>query len=475
MIQLPGDLLVDGLRSIGRSQTHRPGGVPGRTQGVSAHVAHGDGLTGSASGGRCSPILHLAGSDTTLEPAPDLVGGVELSPGEGPGPGDGRTRTVIVGCHSFEQPEDSLGTVGGPTGDQTTVILTESLGRSLVTHSAGILAKARQCLPGASIFFTLATSSERSTMESTTQLQQRVEAIRCFNRFYTKQIGVLREGLLDSPFSLTEARVVFELAQHEVTTATHLARELDLDPGYLSRVLRRLQQRGLIGRRRSDTDARQVALSLTEGGRAAFSELDAASRHQIEAMLHGLSPEDRDALIQAMETIESILGAPEEHRIPYILRPHQPGDMGWVVSRHGVLYNREYGWDETFEALVAQIVADFVRDFDARRERCWIAERGSENVGSVFLVEHPEHADVAKLRLLLVEPQARGLGIGRRLVQECSRFARQVGYRKITLWTNSVLVAARHIYEQEGYRLVDAQPHHSFGHDLVGETWELEL
>jgi len=310
---------------------------------------------------------------------------------------------------------------------------------------------------------------------TSTDLLRRVEAVRRFNRFYTRQIGVLHEGLLNSPFSLTEARVVYELAHHEQTTATHLAQELGLDPGYLSRILRRLQDRRLVGRRRSSTDGRKVLLSLTERGQAAFSKLNAASRNEIEAMLHPLSPADQDRLLQAMQTIESILGAPAEHRTPYILRPHQPGDMGWVVSRHGVLYNREYGWDETFEALVAEIVAAFVRDYDPRRERCWIAEKDGENVGSVFLVKHPEQEGVAKLRLLLVEPHARGLGIGRRLVQECTRFARQVGYRKIMLWTNSVLLAARRIYELEGYRLVHQEPHHSFGHDLVGETWELEL
>jgi DNA-binding MarR family transcriptional regulator/GNAT superfamily N-acetyltransferase len=306
-------------------------------------------------------------------------------------------------------------------------------------------------------------------------LLRRVEAVRRFNRFYTKQIGVLNEGLLNSPFSLAEARVVYELAHHEQTTATHLAQELELDPGYLSRILRRLQQRGLIGRRRSDADGRQVLISLTERGQAAFSEINAASRNEIEAMLRDLSPAEQDRLLHAMQTIESLLGAPVEHRVPYILRPHQPGDMGWVVHRHGVLYNREYGWDETFEALVAEIVAAFIRDYDPRRERCWIAEKDGENVGSVFLVKHPEREGVAKLRLLLVEPHARGLGIGRRLVQECTRFARQVGYRKITLWTTSVLEAARRIYEREGYRLVHREPLHSFGHDLISETWELEL
>src|SRR5690606_37452645 len=208
---------------------------------------------------------------------------------------------------------------------------------------------------------------------------------------------------------------------------------------------------------------------------AAFGEINAASRNEIEAMLRELSPAEQDRLLQAMQTIESLLGASVEHRGPYILRPHQPGGMGWVVHRRGVLYNREYGWDETFEALVAEIVAAFVRDYDPRRERCWIAEKEGENVGSVFLVKHPEREGVAKLRLMLVEPHARGLGIGRRLVQECTRFGQQVGCRRITLWTNGVLAAARRIYEREGYRLVHQEPHRSFGHDLVSETWELEL
>lgn len=216
-------------------------------------------------------------------------------------------------------------------------------------------------------------------------------------------------------------------------------------------------------------------LSLTEAGQEAFAEINAASRSEIEAMLAGFSEGEQRRLLKAMGDIEEMLGAPPEHRVPYIRRPHQPGDMGWVVHRHGVLYNREYGWDEGFEALVAEIVARFIQDFDRRRERCWIAEKDGENVGSVFLVRHPEREGVAKLRLLLVEPRARGLGIGSRLVGECTRFARQAGYSTITLWTNSVLEAARRIYEKEGYRLVREKPHHSFGVDLVGQDWELEL
>ncbi|MFW6079944.1 MAG: bifunctional helix-turn-helix transcriptional regulator/GNAT family N-acetyltransferase [Gemmatimonadota bacterium] len=306
-------------------------------------------------------------------------------------------------------------------------------------------------------------------------LLRRVEAVRRFNRFYTRQIGLLEEGLLESPFTLTEARVIYELAHHERTTATHLARELDLDAGYLSRILRAFRKRGLVEQEVAEEDRRRRLLSLTESGQEAFARLNAASRDVISAMLTELSETDQQRLVGAMHVIEGLLGAEPEHRVPYILRPHQTGDMGWVVHRHGVLYGQEYGWDERFEALVAEIVADFIRGFDPGRERCWIAEKEGENVGSVFLVRHPEREGVAKLRLLLVEPKARGLGIGTRLVQECTRFARRAGYHTITLWTNSVLHAARRIYEREGYELVDEAPHDSFGHDLVGQTWELEL
>jgi DNA-binding MarR family transcriptional regulator/GNAT superfamily N-acetyltransferase len=307
----------------------------------------------------------------------------------------------------------------------------------------------------------------------TADLSQRIEAVRRFNRFYTREIGVLREGLLNSPFSLTEARVIYELAHHEQTTATHLSQELELDAGYLSRLLRSLQKRGVLHKQTSAQDARQYLLSLTEAGLEAFARLNASSRSEIEGVLQELSEEDQHRLVGAMHAIEAVLGAPLEHKVPYILRPHQPGDMGWVVHRHGVLYNQEYRWDETFEALIAEIVATFIQNYNPKRERCWMAEKDGENVGSIFLIEKSE--TTAQLRLLLVEPKARGLGIGKRLVQECSRFARQAGYSKIMLWTNSLLHAARHIYEQEGYWLVEEAPHHSFGHDLVGQTWELAL
>lgn len=308
-----------------------------------------------------------------------------------------------------------------------------------------------------------------------TEIPETVENVRRFNRFYTRQIGLLDEVLLRSPFTLPEARVLYEVAHHEETTATHLGGELGLDAGYLSRILQKLETQGLIAKRYSDRDRRQRLVSLTERGQAAFSEINAASRNEIESMLARLSDADRHRLFEAMGAIEEVLGASPEHRVPYILRPHQSGDMGWVVQRHGVLYKREYGWGERFEAQVAEIVAEFVRDYDYRRERCWIAELGGENVGSVFLMRHPERDGVAKLRLLLVDPKARGLGIGKRLVGECTRFARQADYRRITLWTNSVLQAARRIYEAEGYRLVHEEPHDSFGQGLMGQTWELEL
>ncbi len=301
---------------------------------------------------------------------------------------------------------------------------------------------------------------------------QRAAALRRFNRFYTRQIGVLNEGLLLSAFSLTEARVLYELAHREQPSASELSVELGLDAGYLSRILRSLERRGLLAREPSADDGRRRHLALTRKGRAAFAKLDARSQEEVRGILARLSDPEQGRLLEAMQTIERLLGAPGPGPA-YILRPPQPGDMGWVVHRHGVLYAQEYGWDEQFEALVASIVAEFIRTHDPKRERCWIAERDGEAVGSVFLVKHTE--SVAKLRLLLVEPSARGLGIGGRLVGECVRTARRLGYRKLTLWTQQTLEAARRIYQQAGFRLVGSEPHHSFGHDLIGETWELEL
>ncbi len=307
----------------------------------------------------------------------------------------------------------------------------------------------------------------------TMEISQRVEAVRHFNRLYTKQIGVVTEQYLDSPFSLTEARVIYELASQAQTTATALGKELDLDAGYLSRILRAFKKQGLIDKQPSQTDGRQSILRLTEKGQEAFALLNARSSHGIEAMLNRMPAEEQNRLLEAMRTIESLLGAQPEHKVPYIIRPHQVGDMGWVVHRHAVLYAQEYGFDETFEALVAEIVAKFIQNFDPKWERCWIAEKDGEIAGSVFLVKKSD--TLAKLRLLYVEPKARGLGIGKRLTEECVNYARRLGYKEMTLWTNSILTAARNIYKNMGFRLVEEEAHHSFGQDLVGETWVLQL
>ena len=300
-----------------------------------------------------------------------------------------------------------------------------------------------------------------------------VNAVRAFNRFYTRQIGVLGDHLLDSPYSLTEMRVLYELAHRDGPTAGELARDLGLDAGYLSRILRRFEARRLMARQASSADGRQTHLRLTRRGRAVFAPLESRARDAIGAMLEKLSDTERRRIVDAMTTIERLLGERPAEPAPYVLRPHRPGDMGWVVHRHGVIYAQERGYNEEFEALVARIVADFLDRFDPARERCWIAERRGDLVGSVFLVR--KTSTIAKLRLLLVEPQARGLGIGRRLVDECVRFARQAGYRKVTLWTQDDLMAARSIYKHAGFACVDRSRHHSFGKDLVTETWELSL
>jgi DNA-binding MarR family transcriptional regulator/predicted N-acetyltransferase YhbS len=307
----------------------------------------------------------------------------------------------------------------------------------------------------------------------------RIEAVREFNRFYTRRIGVLQESLLETKFSLTESRLLWEFAHRERVTATELARDLGLDPGYLSRLLRGFKDKGLIKAERAPSDARHLHLSITAAGRRAFAPLDARTRDQVGGLLGSLGEEGQRQLLQAMASIERLLEPARAS--PYLLRAHRPGDIGWTIERHGALYAREYGWDIGFEALVAHIAARFVDHFDPAREACWIAERDGVNVGCVFLVQaRDEKTDaprpgVAQLRMLLVEPAARGLGIGVRLVEECERFARRCGYRSIVLWTNSVLVAARGIYAKAGYRLVASEPHRSFGHDLVGETWELAL
>jgi DNA-binding MarR family transcriptional regulator/N-acetylglutamate synthase-like GNAT family acetyltransferase len=303
-------------------------------------------------------------------------------------------------------------------------------------------------------------------------LAGRIDAVRRFNRFYTRKIGVLEERLLRSPFSLAEARVVYELGQRATATASELSRELSLDAGYLSRLLGALEERGIVAKAPSPSDGRQSLLSLTVAGRQAFTALDAQSAEQIGALLGQVPAAAQARLIAALGTVERVL-EPAVARPPYVLRPHRPGDMGWIVHRHGALYAQEFGWDESFEALVAEIAAKFIETHDAKRERCWLAERDGEILGSVLLVK--QSATVAKLRLLLVEPQARGLGVGARLVDECVRFASLAGYRKVTLWTQSILVAARHIYERAGFRRVREERHRSFGHDLVGEYWELKL
>ncbi len=306
-------------------------------------------------------------------------------------------------------------------------------------------------------------------------LDTRIAAVRRFNRFYTLQIGLLRKSFLDSDFSLTEARVLYEIGQAERPTATDIARKLDIDAGYLSRMLRAFEKRGLVARVRSDTDARRSELALTARGRKAFAPLDARSEHEAGAMLANLTDADQKRLVSAMRGIEELLGAePEDAPAPsYVLRQARPGDFGWMVARHAELYGQDYGWTEPFEGLCAQIVADFVNNYDAKRERCWIAEIDGENVGCVMLVK--ETKDVARLRLLLVKPRARGLGVGVRLVDECVRFARKCGYRKITLWTHSVLIAARKIYERAGFKLISTEKHNSWGKPVVGETWDLDL
>jgi DNA-binding MarR family transcriptional regulator/GNAT superfamily N-acetyltransferase len=311
----------------------------------------------------------------------------------------------------------------------------------------------------------------------------RTAAVRRFNRFYTRRIGVLHECLADTRFSLAESRLLWEFAHREQSTAAELARDLDLDPGYLSRLLRVLKDGKLIRGVRSSEDARHLHLSITAAGKRAFAPLDRKSEEGVAALLAPLAEAEQQRLLEAMATIETLLDAGARRAAtPWLLRPPQNGDIGWVVARHGALYASEYAWDMRFEALVARIAAEFVDRFDPAREACWIAERAGSNLGCVFLVQARDEAngnavvaDTAQLRLLLVEPSARGHGIGARLVDECERFARARGYRRIVLWTNSVLIAARAIYTRAGYLLTASEPHESFGQVLVGETWELAL
>lgn len=300
-----------------------------------------------------------------------------------------------------------------------------------------------------------------------------VEAVRHFTRFYTQHMGVLEQKLLRSPFSLSEARVLYEIARREGTSAAALGALLHLDAGYLSRLLSGLARRGLIEKRPSGSDGRRRDLHLTPDGQAAFAVLDRSSHDRTAAILKTLSAPQGESLIEAMDKIEELLGAKPPSRDAYLLRPHRPGDMGWIVQRHATFYTQEYGWDESFEALVAEIAAKFLRSFDPAREHCWIAERGGATIGSAMLVE--DSAETARIRLVFVEPSARGLGIGRRLVEECLAFAKRAGYGEVTLWTNDILHAARRIYQAAGFRLIEENPHHSFGKDLVGQTWSRDL
>jgi DNA-binding MarR family transcriptional regulator/GNAT superfamily N-acetyltransferase len=312
------------------------------------------------------------------------------------------------------------------------------------------------------------------TITTVENADAQIAAVRRFNRYYTRQIGVLRKTFLDSPYSLGEARVLYEIASQDSPTASEIARRLDLDAGYLSRVLRNFERRGLIHRRASPKDGRQSHLALTPSGKKSFMPLDVRSQRATAAMLEKLKPTGQARLVAAMATIETLLENQEPTpQRSYILREPRPGDFGWIVKRNAELYAQDYGWVAPFEGVCAQIVADFVNKFDESRERCWIAESDGENVGAVMLAN--DRDGVARVRLLLVEPKARGLGIGAQLVDELIRFARAAGYRKITLWTHSVLTAARHIYQKAGFKLMRSEEHQSWGQPVVSEHWDLEL
>jgi DNA-binding MarR family transcriptional regulator/GNAT superfamily N-acetyltransferase len=313
-------------------------------------------------------------------------------------------------------------------------------------------------------------------MSAKTGRQDRhVAAVRGFNRFYTSQIGILDRGYLHSPFSLAEARVLYELAKRDQPpTATDLSRDLRIDAGYLSRILRGFGKRGLVKQETSPDDGRRSHLSLTAKGRKSFGQLDRRSDSEVRALVHQLPAARRRHVVDSMRAIQTAFGQePPLDKKPFTIRTHRPGDMGWVIHRHGALYAQEYGWDERFEALVAHICADFIDHFDPKRERCWVADRDGEILGSIFCVRKSK--TVAKLRLLLVEPSARGLGVGSRLVDECINFARAKGYKKLTLWTQNNLHAARRIYERAGFTLTSEEKHHSFGKSLVAQNWDLAL
>jgi DNA-binding MarR family transcriptional regulator/GNAT superfamily N-acetyltransferase len=303
------------------------------------------------------------------------------------------------------------------------------------------------------------------------ELGERIAAVRRFNRFYTKRIGVLRDNW--HPFSLTEARVLYELTQRDRASASDLIEQLGIDAGYLSRILRRFQQQQLIRKETSRTDARRSHLSLTARGRKAFAPLEVRSNRDVRAMLSALTPARQQGLLSAMHAIEDALQPEGKARQDYVLRAPRPGDFGWVVARHATFYFERHGWREPFEGMCAQIVADFANNGDARRERCWIAERNGEPVGSIFVVRETD--EVARMRLLLVDPAAQGLGIGAALVDACIAFAREAGYKRLTLWTHQVLTGARKIYQRKGFTLTESKPHESWGVPVVGETWDLDL
>lgn len=310
------------------------------------------------------------------------------------------------------------------------------------------------------------------------ELPGTIETVRAFTRFYTAIMGTLNEGLLQSSLTLAEARVLFEIANSEKLTATEVSSKLKLDLGYVSRILARFDERGLIRRNVSAMDARQNEISLTTTGRKQFDAVDRRSNEEVAQLLSGLAPAELQKLAHSMRSIEMLLQPGKKRSSstqPFVLRSHHPGDMGWIIHRHGALYAQEYGWDQRFEALVAKIAADFIEQYDPRCERCWIAEQEGAFAGCVFLVKDRTAEKTAKLRLLLVEPSARGAGLGRTLVRQCTEFARLAGYSRIVLWTNSLLTSARRIYEGEGYRLRQEEEHKSFGKKLTGQNWELLL
>jgi DNA-binding MarR family transcriptional regulator/GNAT superfamily N-acetyltransferase len=300
-----------------------------------------------------------------------------------------------------------------------------------------------------------------------------VAVVRDFNRFYTNVIGVLRGGLMDTPYTLTEARVLYELAQRDAIEVAELRRDLDIDAGYMSRILSRFESDGLVDRTRSVADGRRQVIRLTEAGRIAFGTLDQRTATQIGSLLDRLSGADRRRLLAAMGEIREVLGSAATAPRAYLIRPPKPGDLGWVVSRNGAVYAEEYDWDASYEALVAKIVADYAASNDPACEAAWIAELDGAPVGCVFCVRRDEQT--AQLRLLLVDPAARGLGIGARLVDECLSFARKAGYRRIMLWTNDVLAGARRIYQRVGFTLDEESPHRAFGQDLVQQIWSRDL